>query len=320
MSPVVDFHVHVLPDVLGAVVPQHLRKRARDWYRPVSSSLHKAQTVMRHLPETARRGLDGLSGIAPLPGLLFESTPADLKAAMDEAGVDHAVVIAAPPVTSNELVLETCAGDSRLIPVVNIAPGVPRPGAALKRYVKKGARMLKIHCAVDGEKDGVNSARYRSLLKAASELGIPVILHTGCIHTRLFYKAPKLGRAELFKPWFSDYPDTTFILAHMNFHEPGVALDLAEDHPNLLVDTSWQPAEVIGEAVRRIGAERVLFGTDWPLVGHNLSIGIDRVRECVSAGTLNPAQADLILGGNAVKLLGLADDAAPVREDARPTT
>ena len=132
-----------------------------------------------------------------------------------------------------------------------------------------------------------------------------MILHSGCIHNRIFYKDPNQGHPERFASWFEKFPATQFILAHMNFHLPQVAMDLAETYPNVHLDTSWQPAEIIGEAVRRVGSDRVLFGTDWPLVGDNMTVGLRRVRECVSAGTITAEDADRILGANAARLLAL---------------
>ncbi len=298
---IVDAHVHVLPNLVGSERVDDLRRRLRAWMRPWSNALHRAQTFLRHLPEPARRRVDELGPLVPLPGLLVESTADDLAEAMGAAGIDAAVVIAHPPYATNEFILDPCARNPRLVAAVNIPSGTARPGTKLKKYAEKGAKLLKIHGAADGE--GVDSPRYRALLRSASDLGLPVILHTGCIHSHLLYKDPDQGQAQRFAPWFAAYPKTRFILAHMNFHEPNIAIDLAEEHSNLYLDTSWQPAEVIGEAVRRIGAERVLFGSDWPMVGHNISVGVSRVRECVSAGTVSEADADLILGANAAKLL-----------------
>jgi predicted TIM-barrel fold metal-dependent hydrolase len=267
------------------------------------SSLHKTQTILRYLPEPARRALDEVSGLAPIPTLLVESTVSDLTEAMDEASVDRALVIAHPPFISNEFVLEHCAEDSRLLPVVNVPSGTSKPGNVLRGYVTKGAVALKIHPAADGE--GADSPRYRALLKVADELGLPVILHTGCIHTHLFYKDPDQGQAQRYAPWFENYKNVRFVLAHMNFHDPNIAFDLMEEHANLYTDTSWQPAETIGEAVRRVGAERILFGTDWPFVGNNLTVGLARVRDCVESGTLTEEQASMILGENSTKLFNL---------------
>jgi predicted TIM-barrel fold metal-dependent hydrolase len=262
--------------------------------------------MLRHLPEPVRSRIDELSGLAPLPALLVESTALDLTEAMEQAGVDRALVIAHPPYMPNELVLEESQKNDRFIPVVFVPSGTSRPGQALKNYHEQGARVLKIHPASDGE--GVDSPRYKALLKAAAELDMPVILHTGCIHSHVLYKDPEQGQAQRFAPWFENFRSLKFILAHMNYHEPNIALDLAEEYPNLYVDTSWQPAEVIGEAVRRIDASRVLFGTDWPFVGNNLKIGIQRIEDAVGIGMLNEEQSKLILGENAAKLLGIHAD------------
>lgn len=313
MPFVVDSHAHIFPPSLEKYLSDKrrkalsdLRKRARSWMRPLASSMHKTQPMMRHLPESARKKIDSLSGIAPLANLLFESTANDLRDAMKKAGVDFALTIAHPTMIPNELVLEASQETPNLVPVVFIPRGTRNPGKSLRQLHTQGARALKIHPAADG--DGPKTPRYHALLRKASELGLPVILHTGCIHSHVLYKDPEMGRAELFAPWFKEFPETRFILAHMNFHDPQMALDLALEHPNLYVDTSWQPAEMIGEAARRIGAERVLFGTDWPFVGDNLRVGLKRVRECVSMGMISEAQSEKILGTNAMKLFGIRTD------------
>src|SRR5262249_16081093 len=118
-------------------------------------------------------------------------------------------------------------------------------------------------------------------------------------------KDPQQGHAERFAPWFSAYPKQRFVLAHMNFHDPQISLDLADQYDNLWVDTSWQPAEVIGEAARRIASHRILFATDWPFGGSNFEDCMSRVRDCVESRTLNSEDENLILGLNAAKLLGV---------------
>src|SRR5690606_12414585 len=138
------------------------------------------------------------------------STHADLKEAMDEAHVDYVRAIAHPPLISKEFILKSAQTSPRILPVVNIPSGTFKAGQKLKKYVEQGAKALKIHAAADGE--GPDSPRYLSLLEAASDLGIPVILHTGCLHSYLFYKSPKYGHAEIFAPWFKKFPKTNFVL------------------------------------------------------------------------------------------------------------
>lgn len=310
----VDAHVHVFPNPLNHV-PQFLsldqmsqwRRQARNWVRPLAGTAHHLQTLLRHLPPFARKTVDQMGALVPASGLLLESSVDDLLESMQESNMDYALVIAHPPFVSNEFVLELAQEHPQCLPVVYIPRDAHHPAELLRTYVKQGARALKIHAAADGE--GVDSPRYRELLQTAQELGLLVILHTGCIHSHLLYRDSRLSHVENFRAWFESYPEMKLILAHMNFHQPEIALDLCEEFSQLIVDTSWQPAEVIGEAVRRIGAERVWFGTDWPLIGGNMRVGRQRIDDAIQIGMLNENQAQLILGENAAQLLGLKSNA-----------
>lgn len=323
MSQVIDFHAHVFPDAVGTIAKrigvgplapyvsedsiQFLKKQARFWLKPITHTLHQAQTVLRHFPETTRRSVDELSGLAPLANLLIESTPKDLIDAMDANRVDRAVIIAQPPYSPNEFVLKLLKDfPERFIVAVNLSRSektTPKKSAdGLKKYAKNGAKILKIHASADGEK--IESERYEALLETAAELNLPVIIHTGCIHSSLLYRSPKNGQAENYIPWFKKYTKTKFVLAHMNYHDPDVAMDLAEQFENIYLDTSWQPSEIIGEAVRRIGAERIVFASDWPIVGDNMEVGISRIQDAVDTGILKDSEAEKILGLNALALLG----------------
>lgn len=325
MSQIIDFHAHVFPDAMGKVAKhigvgplapyvseasiQFLKKQARFWLKPITHTLHQTQTVLRHLPEATRRGVDELSGLAPLANLLIESSPHDLIDAMDANRVDRAVIIAQPPFSPNEFVLKLLHEyPERFIVAVNLSRTItekmtPEKSAeSLKKYAENGAKILKIHASADGEK--IDCERYEALLETAAELNLPVIIHTGCIHSSLLYRSPKNGQAENYIPWFKKYKKTRFVLAHMNYHDPGVAIDLAEQFENLYLDTSWQPSEIIGEAVRRMGADRILFATDWPIVGDNLEVGLSRIQDAVDTGLLSESDAEKILGANARILLG----------------
>lgn len=330
--PIVDFHVHVFPNSLAETLAANsalkpmswvtsladrvgvsglggglidLRKRLRELSRPLVESVHQAQPSVRHLPELVRSGLDALGGLLPLPGLLLESTEGDLGDQMSRNGVTHALVVAHPPTLSNEMVLDLCQRHDQWFPAVSIPKGVAKPAALLKQYVSEGARVLKIHPSADGE--GVESSQYRKILKTACELDLPVILHSGCFESKSLYRGGHFFPLDAFSKWFESYRGLRFVIAHMNFHEPGKALDLCEDFGNLSVDTSWQPAEVIGEAVRRIGPERVLFASDWPFVGNNMEIALRRVKECQEIGLLKPVDAPLILGENALRILKIKE-------------
>jgi predicted TIM-barrel fold metal-dependent hydrolase len=308
---IIDFHTHVFPDPLSEIsrkLPvtyapdlqsiQDTRSKLRSWIRPAARYLQNSQTLVRHLPEAARTALESIGGLITSPMLLVESTPADLAMEMREQGVSRAIVIASPPFASNAWILKTCQEHEEFFVPCVYAPESPEK---LRELVAQGARLLKIHPSIDGK--GQDDPGYNALLEAASELRIPVILHTGCIHVQGLYRSPSMSRVTNFRPWFERYGNVTFILAHMNFHEPQEALDLCLEFPRLYVDTSWQPTEVVAEAVRRIGSERILLGSDWPLLGANMPTAIERVRDITRFGLCNEQDVRNILGLNAQRLL-----------------
>ncbi len=309
---IVDSHVHVCPDFLeGRNLLEGARTRVRTFFGPphaIAQDLaHRAQTWVRHLPPVIKILADESGSLLIPAGLVMEATPRYLDVALSQSGATHALIVATPPFVGADFVFNVCEKHNRLAgensnwaPVATIPRHTNYPARDLRRLIRRGARALKLHPAFDGE--GPESTRYRSLLREADLQGLPVILNTGCIRMGVFYRDPKLGRAELYRPWFEKFKNVRFVVAHMNFHEPDIAFDLAETYSNIWLDTSWQPSETIGEATRRLGAERILLASDWPFLGGNLRTALARIAKCVSAGTLTDTQADQIRGENALDL------------------
>lgn len=130
------------------------------------------------------------------------------------------------------------------------------------------------------------------LMRLAGDLGVPVLFHCGDDP----YTTPQaiaLGAKE------ARY--TAVVLGHMGgyFHVED-AISMAERYDNLYLETSAMPyPDRILQAVHRVGAERVIFGSDGP--GCNPALEIEKVR---LAGLSGHDEA-LVLGGNAARLLGL---------------
>jgi predicted TIM-barrel fold metal-dependent hydrolase len=100
------------------------------------------------------------------------------------------------------------------------------------------------------------------------------------------------------------FPDVTLIAAHLTPAGVRGVLDL-EAHANICVDTSGaQPfAGVIEYAVSRLGARRILYGSDVP--GRDFSAQLGRIY----GARIGEAERDLVLSGNARRVLGLAGGA-----------
>lgn len=94
------------------------------------------------------------------------------------------------------------------------------------------------------------------------------------------------------------YPEAKLLMAHLGGQVES-AMNAVAPYPNICVDTSGTPvggAEV-ALAVRRLGASRVVFGSDLP--GASMASNIGKV---LGAG-LSPAELDLVLGDNMRRLL-----------------
>ena len=96
-------------------------------------------------------------------------------------------------------------------------------------------------------------------LELAAELGLPVVSHTGgCeaaepVH---LYEAAKM------------FPNIPFVMVHMGLGSDNkLALDFLGKADNLYGDTTWVPMGTTIEAIKRYGAEKMVFGTDAPIDG-----------------------------------------------------
>ncbi len=94
------------------------------------------------------------------------------------------------------------------------------------------------------------------------------------------------------------HPDVRFIMAHMG-GQPESAIAVVEDLPNVAVDTSGTivSAGEVALTTHRLGAARVVFGSDAPLVCLSGAVGK------VLAAALNSVDEEAIFGGTIARWL-----------------
>jgi len=129
------------------------------------------------------------------------------------------------------------------------------------------------------------------LLETAAELGMPVMAHI--------------------TPDESDYlmqhvPQVRLVMAHMggqpyahgDWHR---AVAVAKKHPNLLLDTATSQIDngMIEYAVAELGPEKIVFGTDMPLLDPYTQLAK------ITGAEIDEHAKSLILGGNYARILGL---------------
>ena len=79
---------------------------------------------------------------------------------------------------------------------------------------------------------------------------------------------------------------------------------MLERYPQLFTDTSWQTAETIRGAVEAVGADRLLLGSDWPLLHDDLQLdAVTILKRAVGDGrvfdTIAERNAERFLAGSA---------------------
>ena len=101
------------------------------------------------------------------------------------------------------------------------------------------------------------------------------------------------------------FPDANFVIGHSGNAEPyrTQAIEAAQRHENVYLETcsTFREPDVIERLVNEAGADRVLFGSDVPLMDPRTQLGK------IITADLTDEQKRLVLGANASKLLKLEE-------------
>lgn len=237
---------------------------------------------------------DGLSGpwdtAAPLDNYLRRAA---------RAGIDRTVLFPAfhsdYAAANRELSRIVAADPSRFLgfAFVNGASDRGRVRAMIEEAVMElGLSGIKVHRS--------DARITREICESARRFALPV----------LYDVAGEVHAVELLA---AEYPDVAFIIPHLgSFADDWQAqlalIDHLERHPNVYADTSGvRRFDMLKEAVRRAGPEKILFGSDGPW----LHPGVELAK--IRALGLRPAAARLVLGDNLIRLV-----ARVKRPDGRP--
>lgn len=230
-----------------------------------------------------------------------EYAPEAIVRVMDEAGVEKSVVFAmcTTTVDANKRALDAAARfPDRLIGYAYALPSMERVVLDdLKDGVENGLKGIKIH---RGE---CSFAEYviDPVLDLAAELQVPCLIDFG-------------GRDADLKRMALSFPNTTIIACHIGQFRSDRAelldrfIAIAETHENVYLDVSGVIlTHKIADAAKRVGAHRVIWGSDGPSPEPGL---VEYVREDIrkvrSSGGLTDAESQMVLGGNIARLLGIS--------------
>jgi predicted TIM-barrel fold metal-dependent hydrolase len=247
----------------------------------------------------AGRIFDAHMHVDDVPSLGWSMSAADCIRRMDAAGVESAIIMSitdAPALNpaALELIAAACAEyPQRLHGFARLHPGYGDEAIKLLRTAVRelGFTGLKLHpVSTLSHPSGPDTV---ALVREAADLGIPVLFHCGDEPMTTPYQIAPLAAA---------CPQAQIILGHMGgYYHVDDAIAAAEKYPNLYLETSAMPfPDKIHEAVRRIGAGRVIFGSDGPVCPPVLEV------EKVRLANLTDPEAAQVLGGTIRQLLGRA--------------
>ncbi|MET0491975.1 MAG: amidohydrolase family protein [Actinoplanes sp.] len=244
--------------------------------------------------------------LAPVPGAVER-----LLATLDASGIERAALCAGGTIDlhqlsrqlvqgghvttdpDNDAVLTACRGSGgRLVPFYFANPHRPA-----QEYEKRAADFhgLEVSPAVHGVP--IADPRTSDLVEVAAAVGHPVYIV--CLIRE------GSGVRDL-AALASRFPGTTFVLGHSGTGNIDFdAIDVIAPVPNIMVETSGGYSSVLAEALRRLGAERLLFGSEFPLQHPDVELAKFR------AVGLTPQQWARIAWHNAHRVLNLEE-----RDDA----
>jgi predicted TIM-barrel fold metal-dependent hydrolase len=245
------------------------------------------------------------------------ATAEDLIASMDKDGVDISVALNIAwtkhelCVATNDYIMEAIARYPRRL--------IGFGAVALPSFQRKDAALREIERCARGGMRGIGEIRPAWQLTANEDNRIvgtfieTIIKHNLILLTHasepVGHQYPGKGdiTPDKLYPLITKFPNLTLVCAHWGGGLPFYALmpEVKKAMANVFFDTAASPflynPQIHHQVIQILGAEKILFGSDYPLLAQS------RLLKEVRSLNLPKATERLILGGNARRLLGLTD-------------
>lgn len=264
-----DFHTHVYPDAIAA--------KAVDALNHFYSFTSKCSGTLSELLDGAHRA--GLYGFA----LLGVATNAQQ--------VEHV----------NQAVLRNADAARRegfrAVAFVGMHQDYADMKGEITRAIRLGTKGVKLH--PDIQRVDIDDPRLCKLYGILSDYDLPVCLHMGDHRAEYRYSSPdKLARVA------RAFPKVRFVASHLGAYRAWQESDQLIGLPNVWYDTSsvlWAlDQNRVLELIRSFGANRVFFGTDYPVTSATSEL------QRFFALPLLEEERRAILWDNAAEFLGIS--------------
>ncbi len=230
-----------------------------------------------------------------------KGTVSDLLNEGEKAGIDHFVVqsVATTPKqvkSINEFIAQSVkAANGKMTGLGTLHPDSEDIKGDIEHLMELGLLGVKLHPDIQAFK--IDDWRCLKIYEECEKQGLKILMHTG--DNRYDYSNPNR-----LLPILEIYKNLTIIGAH--FGGWSIWEEAAEVYagiPNFYVDCSssfpWIPKETALKVIRKYGAEKVLFGTDYPMWSPKSEL------EYFLSLPLEKNEISSILNMNAIKLFNL---------------
>lgn len=269
-------------------------------------------------PPRIRENRAYYSGQDPCFDLLYSdpkaklATAEELIASMDKAGVDISVVLDIGW-TSHELCCETndyimeaiARYPGRLVGFCAVQPlSGEKAVAEIERCVRGRVRGIgEMRCDIQGF-DLADETIMAPIVQVAREHRLVILTHASepVGHS---YSGKGAITPDLLYRFITNFPDLALVCAHWGGGLPFYALmpEVTKALTNVYFDTAASPLlyqeEIFKHVTEIAGADKILFGSDYPLIGQN------RLVKSIRSLSLPEEVKGMILGRNAQRLLAL---------------
>ena len=262
----------------------------------------------------------------PCFALLYSSpkarlaTAEELIASMDEAEIDCAVVLNIGWVShefcveTNDYILESISSyPKRLVGFCGVQPKAGDAALAeLERCARAGARGIgEMRSDVQGFDLG-NKTLMKPLVDVAIRHGMILLTHSS---EPVGHKYVGKGRItpDILYPFLKEFAELKLVCAHWGGGLPFYALmpEVADVLTNVFFDTAatifLYQAQIFNIVSDIIGSDKILFGSDYPLISQ------DRIISQIQSSELSEEDKSNILGANAQRLLKVSEEQSPFK-------
>lgn len=278
--PIIDFHTHLFP------VP----------IRTARERFFDGEPAFRLLYDSPKSRMVGVD---------------DLIAAMDQDGVDRSVVFGFPwrrletARMNNDYILEAVARHpKRLVGLCCLDPAAAGATGEVARCLDAGLAGIGELAFYTGGIEAADLDRLSEPMALCRERGRLALIHTNepVGHT---YPGKTPNTLRQIYDLVGRFPENRIVLAHWGgglFFYSLLKKEVCQRLANVWFDTAASPylydARIWAAARDTIGLDKILFGTDFPL------LRAPRYLREINAAGLSADQCARVLGGNAAQLLG----------------